>query len=99
LEVHRSAIVEAHTKHQDSELPRYELIARKHNVPIINILLLAPLNICLERSSNRHVPGISYEINSEMVTDYYCNLDPMEGDLVFDTTANSPESIAELVIA
>ncbi len=96
LDVHRTAIVEMHTKYQN-ELKRYRLIAERYRVPLVNVLLIAPLETCQERAAQRTVPGITYAIDNEMVKNYYCNLEPLEGDLVFDTSAHNSEQIADQV--
>jgi predicted kinase len=93
LEVPRTGIIEAHTKHPQ-QLDRLAAIAERHGAPLVRVLLTAPLEVCQARAAGRPTPGLSYSIDREMVADYYCNTDPQPGDLVFDTTAQSPEEIS-----
>lgn len=96
LQIPRTVIIEAHTKYPEL-LTAYETIAQKLGCPIVNILLIAPLDVCVARARERVVPDIVYEIHDGMINDYYCNLDPNPGDLFFDTSGMSASDISESV--
>jgi predicted ABC-type ATPase len=97
LKVPRSVVVEAHTKYPEM-LGRYQTIAAKNNAFCVNVLLTAPLEVCLARADQRHIPGIDYRVDHAMVEDYYCNLEPGQHDLVFDTSKQSCTFISEAVL-
>lgn len=92
LQVGRNVVIEAHTKYPE-EIQRYTDIAQKRKARYLGILLQAPLDICIQRAMNRHVPDIKYSIDSDMVTEYYCNLEPIFGDIVFDTSIQTTDHI------
>lgn len=98
LQVPRSGIIETHTKYPDVLL-RLADVALRNNAQVVSILVKAPLSVCIDRAYQRHTPDISYVIDETMVSDYYCNLDPLEGDLVFDSTELSPAQMAEEVVS
>lgn len=93
LQIPRTAIVEGHTRYPQviKDLSR---VATKNNAYFVTVLLTAPLAVCHSRVDERAIPGITYRIDHNMVNDYYCNMDPNPGDLVFDTTQSSPTEIA-----
>jgi predicted kinase len=93
LAVPRTGIIEAHTKYPE-QLERLAVIAKHHDAPLVKVLLTAPLEVCQTRAADRPTPGLSYSIDQEMVADYYCNTEPRPGDLVFDTTTQSPDEIS-----
>ncbi len=84
LEVPRTAIVEAHTKYPE-EIERYAKIANSHRVPLVNVLLTAPIDVCMERANGRDMTGIGYPIDEEMIRDYYQNLTALPGELELQT--------------
>lgn len=97
LNVPRSGVIEMHTKYP-SEIERLGTIAQRAGATLQNVLLLAPLEVCKERAAERDVPDINYAIDDSMITNYYCNLEPLPGDMVFDTTQQTTKSIADAVI-
>jgi predicted kinase len=98
LQVPRTGIIEAHTKYPE-ELERFAAIADRNGAHLVNVLLTAPLEVCQRRASGRTVPGITYAIDSQIVSDYYCNMDPRPDDLVFDTVEMGADEIAQGVVS
>jgi hypothetical protein len=97
LNVPRTAIVEVHTKYPE-ELDRYREIAKECRVPLVNVLLTAPYEVCRDRALARVIPGISYEVDEEMLRSYYCNLEPRPDDLVFHTDQITVSGIVGSII-
>ena len=93
LQVPRTGIIEMHTKYP-GELDKLRAFAHKLDAPLVSVLLVAPLEICQQRAAGRIVPNIGYAIDEKMVTDYYCNLEPQTGDVVYDTATLSAADIS-----
>lgn len=98
LEVPRTAIVEVHTKYP-AELGRYATIADSQSIPLVSVLLTAPLEVCRERTVGRPMPGVSYTPDYSLIDTYYCNLEPLPGDLVYDTSVADTATIAASVMS
>lgn len=98
LQVPRTGIIEVHTKYP-SELDRLSAIAHKLKTPVVNVLLVAPLETCQQRAAARITPSIKYAIDDQMVADYYCNLEPQTGDMVFDTSIMSTTEISAEIVS
>lgn len=97
LAVPRTAIVETHTKYPE-QLYALEDVARHNQARFVSVLLRAPLAVCLQRALERSVPDIAYDIDEAMIKNYHCNLDPVPGDLVFDTAELSTRCIADSIM-
>jgi predicted kinase len=98
LQVPRTGIIEVHTKYP-AELDKLRAIAERYDAPLISVLLTAPLETCQQRVASRLVPDIAYTIDREMVADYYCNLEPLPGDVAYDTTQMSPSDISSDIVS
>ena len=98
LAVPRTPIVEVHTKYPH-EVDRYAAMAANLSVPLVNVLLTAPLEVCRERTVGRAMPGVNYTPDYSLIDTYYCNLDPRPGDLVYDTASMGIEEITASVMS
>jgi predicted kinase len=97
LQKPRTVIIELHSKYPQ-DLESLARLAKRHKVPIINVLLTAPLSVCKERASKRIVSDINYDIDEEMIERYYGNLEPLQNDLLFDTYKMHTDGIVKNVL-
>lgn len=94
----RSVITEAHSRWPEQSDRFQALAAKLATVTFKSFLVVAPLEVCLQRAAQRTVPGIDYGIDEPMVTAYHTNLDPLPNEPVIDTTWHSSAWGAELII-
>ncbi len=98
LQYGRSVVTETHTRWPE-QVERFQTVA-EHIPGIVfsTVLVTAPLETCLARASARYIPDIGYEVNEQMVTDYYVKLEPRLNELVINTAKYSPSEGANRVI-
>jgi predicted kinase len=94
----RNVIAETHSKRPEQQKCFKDLVREIPSLVFKSVLVIAPLNVCIERSKQRFVPDISYDIDERMVKSYYVGLEPLPDEIVVDTSSVSPQLGAEMIL-
>jgi predicted kinase len=96
MQAMRRIIVDIHSSSHE-QFEEYKALADRYTYPTTSCLLFAPVDVCLQRTCDRFVPGLHYPIDEAMVRDYHNQTFTITNEPNYDTSVLAPETVVDLI--
>jgi predicted kinase len=94
----RTIIADVHSN-MSEQRQQYLNLAIQHGYNVGSFHLVSPFQTTMERANARYIPGIHYEVDAEMVHNYYHSAVFYEGETVIDSSLLSTSAIVDTILA
>lgn len=94
----RTIIADVHSS-MSGQRQQYLDLAEQHGYSVGSFHLVSPFQTTLERAKARYIPGIHYEVDEEMVRNYYHSAIFYEDETVIDSSLLSTGAIVDTILA